>query len=96
MDVLLIVSREAAAPILKPLADALTRSGARWAAFFTNDGVRVLRDAAIASAVGQARTAIACHKSWEAQVGGEACPVELGSQTNNSALVGEADRVVSL
>ncbi len=29
-------------------------------------------------------------------MGGAACPVELGSQTVNSALMGEADKVIGL
>jgi hypothetical protein len=39
---------------------------------------------------------VVCEESWHRFCPGSACPVELGSQTVNSALVGEAQRVVSL
>jgi hypothetical protein len=45
--------------------------------------------------VGAAKAA-ACKVSWERHMGGKACPVEIGSQTNNSAMVGDIDKVISL
>ena len=96
MDVLIIVSSDAAGPILLPLAKAFDRAGAAWGAFFTHRGVTLLTDAAIAEAVSRADAVVACQDSWQHQLGDVACPVQLGSQTNNSAMVGEAGRVVSL
>ncbi|MGI9381654.1 MAG: hypothetical protein ACR2PO_00745 [Methyloligellaceae bacterium] len=96
MDVLIIVSSDAAAPVLLPMAKAFDRAGASWGAFFTHQGVKLLTDAAIAEAMGRAVAAVACQESWNHQVGDISCPVEFGSQTNNSAMVGEARRVVSL
>ena len=43
-----------------------------------------------------AAKAAACEVSWERYMGDQSCPVEIGSQTNNSAMVGDADKIVSL
>jgi hypothetical protein len=56
----------------------------------------VLADAAVVTAIEAAGRAVACEKSWEEYMGGAACPVELGSQTVNSALMGEAEKVISI
>ena len=52
-------------------------------------------DAELQAALADAR-AVACEDSWHRFCAGAACPVELGSQTTNSALMGEAKKVVSL
>lgn len=95
MDLLVIVSNPAAGPILKPLAEACGRAGATWAVFFTDDGVKALGDETIVSALASTHASIACAESWDQHMDGS-CPIERGSQTNNSALVGEAGRIVSL
>ena len=46
--------------------------------------------------VGGAARAVVCEESWHRFCPDSPCPVELGSQTVNSALMGEAQRVVSL
>jgi hypothetical protein len=96
MDLLIIVSNPDAGAILKPLGEACGRAGADWAVFLTNDGVKVLGDPSIAAALSSARQAFACKESWDHHCGGQACPVELGSQTNNSEMAGAAARIVSL
>ena len=96
MDLLVIVSSADAGPILEPLAQACGRAGADWSLFVTNDGVKTLTDPAVAAALGSARQAYACKESWSQHCDGQTCPVELGSQTNNSELAGAAMRVVSL
>ena len=96
MDLLFIVSTPDAPRVLLPLAAACKRRGARWGCFFTNDGVESLRDEQVVRAMSCADTAVACEHSWERFMGEAACPVNLGSQTNNSALVGEARKVISL
>ncbi len=96
MDLLIIVSHPGAGEILKPLARALERAGTDWAVFLTNDGVRVLADPMLVEALDSASHKIACHDSWQRFGGDLACPVTLGSQTNNSELVGNAARIVSL
>ena len=96
MDLLIIVSNPEAGAILEPLARALGRTNTHWAIFLTNDGVKVLSDPAIVEALGTAQHKIACHDSWERFGEGCYCPVNLGSQTNNSEFVGKAARIVSL
>jgi hypothetical protein len=63
--------------------------------FFTHEGVRGLRDAELRAALDGARTVV-CEESWHRFCADAACPAELGSQTANSALMGEAKKVVSL
>ncbi len=96
MDLLIIISNPASTAIAAPLAKACGNAGIEWAAFFTNDGVRTLDNGALTEALGSASKAIACQESWQEHMGNADCPVELGSQTNNSTLVGQAHRVLSL
>ena len=96
MDVLLHISTADAVAIVAPLARALNREGADWGCFLTNDGVRAIEDAAFLAACAQATRVAVCEHSWDIFMPGRACPVELGSQTINSALMGETARVVSL
>ncbi|PLX37630.1 MAG: hypothetical protein C0606_04920 [Hyphomicrobiales bacterium] len=96
MDVLLLISSADAAPLATPLGRALTRAGASWGCFLTNDGVKVAGDAAFAAALVGAERRVVCEHSWDLHMDGHDCPLERGSQTINSALVAEATRVVSL
>lgn len=95
MDILFHVSTEAGAQVLAPLARACRRGNHAFAAFFTHEGVRALRDADVQAALAGAR-AVVCEESWHRFCADAACPAELGSQTVNSALMGEARKVVSL
>jgi hypothetical protein len=94
-DILFHVSTEKGARILAGLARACARANVRYACFFTHEGVRALGDPALAQALAGAVRAAACEKSWQSFFPGRACPVEPGSQTVNSELVGAARRVVS-
>ena len=96
MDVLLHVTTPDAARIAAPLARALTAKGASWGCFLTNDGVRALDDAGFAAVLRHAARVAVCEHSWQQHMAGCACPAEQGSQTINSALMAEAERVVSL
>jgi hypothetical protein len=96
VDILFHVGSAAGGKLLLPLARACQRRGATFAAFFTHDGVAGLADAALREALGAAERAVVCEESWNHHCPGTACPVELGSQTVNSALMGEARKVVSL
>ncbi len=96
MDVLLVVTTEAAAPLLARLGEALGRKGAVWAAFFTNDGVKSLLDSRVQGALASSARKVACQESWQRHLPNAECPVELGSQTDNSALIAAAQRLVSL
>lgn len=96
MDLLMIVSTPEAEPIACSLALAAGRSELRWGVFLTNDGVKVLSNNEFAEALNGADVAIACQESWQHHMGDDPCPVELGSQTNNSLAVAEAAKIVSL
>ena len=95
MDILFHVTTEGGAQLLLPLARACRRRGRAFGAFFTHEGVRGLLDAEL-QAVLEGSRAVACEESWHRFCADAACPVELGSQTTNSALMGEAKKVVSL
>jgi len=96
VDVLFEVTSEGAAAVLLPLASACDRAGVSWGCFFTGDGVLSLSNKDVAEMVNTANTAITCEASWQLYMGERECPVELGSQTNNSTFVGDADKVISL
>lgn len=96
MNVLFEVTSEGAADVLVPLASACDRAGVTWGCFFTGDGVLSFSSKDVTEAVKTATTAIACEVSWQRYMGERECPVELGSQTNNSTFVGDADKVISL
>lgn len=96
MDVLFHVSTPEGARILLALAAACARARRSFACFFTHDGVLALGNPALLAALAGATRAVACEDSWQRFGAGLPCPVELGSQTTNSALVGEAGRVVSV
>ncbi len=96
MDLLIIVSNPNALPIVTSLATACGRANTSWAIFFTNDGVTALQNEQLVAALSSATDAICCQESWQFHLGQHDCPIELGSQTGNSALVGAADRVLSL
>ncbi|MDP2811928.1 MAG: hypothetical protein Q8O34_17450 [Rhodocyclaceae bacterium] len=96
MDILFHVATAAGGRLLYPLLLAARRAGCRSGAFFTHEGVLGLRDADLAAALAQADRVVACEESWHRFCPGLVCPVEAGSQTSNSALMGEAKKVVSL
>ncbi len=96
MNILFEVSSGDAADVLVPLARACDRNAVAWSCFFTGDGVKTLaRDDVLATVTGAAKAA-ACEVSWERYMGEKPCPVEIGSQTNNSAMVGDTDKIISL
>ncbi|MDX2459731.1 MAG: hypothetical protein QNM00_06555 [Gammaproteobacteria bacterium] len=96
MKILFEVSSGDAASVLVPLAQACDRNAVTWSCFFTGDGVKTLaRDDVLATIAGATKAA-AWEVSWERYMGDQSCPVEIGSQTNNSAMVGDADKIVSL
>ena len=96
MDLLILVSNPGSKPILLPLAQACTRKGINWSVFFTNDGVSMLGDEKLVERLGSTSQAIVCHESWDKFMSEQTCPLELGSQTNNSAMLADAKRVLGL
>lgn len=99
MEVMVLVSTRDSGKILKGLAAALARAGVDWGCFFTNDGVELAaeltRDAGLAEALASSSWVNVCEHSWH-RFGEGDCPIELGSQTQNSMMMGGAKRVVSL
>jgi hypothetical protein len=96
MDLLIIVSNPDASPIITPLVEACGRAGIKWATFFTNDGVTTLDNDNLVKALQSADDAAVCQESWDLHMNGKKCPIALGSQTTNSALVSQSDKVLSL
>jgi len=96
MDLLIIISNPNSGPIITPLAEACGRAGLKWAAFFTNDGVSTLMNDDLVNALNTASDAAVCQESWALHMNDKECPITLGSQTTNSALVSQTDRVLSL
>lgn len=96
MDILFHVATAEGARILLPLVRACARAGRSFACFFTFDGVLALRNEALRQALSHAERTAVCEESWHRFRHDAPCPVELGSQTVASALMGEAARVVSL
>lgn len=95
MNLLFHVTTAAGGRLLLPLVRAARRAHASFAVFFTHEGVLGLKDADLVAALSGAR-AVVCEESWHRFCPGLTCPVENGSQTINSALMAEAERVVSL
>ncbi len=97
MEVMVHVTSRKAGFIAVPIMRALGRGSIDWACFVTNDGAELLRQPAFLEALGTAGRAVVCEHSWE-QSGGNAdsCPMERGSQTINSTMMADAERLVSL
>ena len=96
MNILFHVSTPGGGASLAPLALAAQRAGASFAAFFTHEGVLGLKEAELLTALQGAERAVVCEESWHRFCPGLTCPIENGSQTINSGLMAEAERVVAL
>jgi hypothetical protein len=96
MNILFHVTTAGGGPLLAALAAAAQRQGASFGAFFTHEGVLGLQDAPLLAALAGAERAVVCEESWHRFCPGRDCPVENGSQTINSALMAEAEKVVAL
>jgi hypothetical protein len=91
-----LVSTAEGGKFLLPLVQSCRRAGCTFGAFFTHEGVLGLKDPALNRALEHAARSVACEESWHRFCGEALCPAERGSQTVNSAMMGEARRVVSL
>lgn len=96
MELMLVVGSARAGAAIAGLMGACNRRGIPWGCFFTNDGVKVLESEAVRNLCAGALQAVACEYSWERFMGDAPCPVTVGSQTNHSAMVAEARRVLSV
>lgn len=96
MELMYVVSSRDALPVLLPLLRASRRRGAEWGCFFTDTGVETLDNMELRELLKHAGQAVACEFSWERYRGEQRCPIESGSQTNNSAMTSDARHLISL
>ena len=97
MDVMIHVTSRDSGEIALPLMRALTRANTNWGCFLTNDGVELLENKKFVAALSNSSQAMVCEYSWEkAGKNIKSCPIEKGSQTFNSSMMGQAMRLVSL
>ena len=96
VELLFVASTELGALLLVELGRACARRGTSWACFFTGDGVKLLARPDVRVQVSAATRAVACEHSWDRRMGSAPCPVELGSQTDHSALVANAAKVLTV
>lgn len=96
IKILFEVTSNEAAVVLVPLVKACDRKSIPWACFFTGNGIKSLSSEDVKEIVKGAVKAVACEASWELYMNDDTCPIEIGSQTDNCTLVGEADEVISI
>ena len=96
MDLLIHIPTPHSRGVLDHLARACARSGIQWACFLTNDGVKLLEVQSIQKALSAADALIVCKYAWNLDLPGKECPAELGSQFDNSHLIGRYRKVISL
>ena len=92
---LITVTRPNSEPILRNLLQACARKACEVCVFFTGQGVHLLEDEGVLTALAEAVEAVACAESWKESFQHD-CPVTSGSQTDHSRLIGEAQHVLSL
>ena len=96
MKILFIISNPKTSDILLGLSKACSRAEQQFLCFFTGDGVKLLKDNEIVSAIESAERNVACEHSWEKHYSTQQLPIEKGSQTDHSAMISMVDRVISL
>lgn len=96
MTILFVLSHPDATSALSGLSAACRRKGQSYALFFTGDGVSLLRDKKTLTSTSDSERAVVCEYSWNRYFQCENPPIEQGSQTDLSAMIGTADKVVSL
>ena len=96
MNLLFVVAHGESGACLRGLADACRRNAVPYFVFFTGDGVRALSAPDTVERARRASEAVVCEHSWSQVMQDRSCPLELGSQTDHSRMLGCADRVVSL
>lgn len=96
MRILFVVSHPKSTQALIGLTDACARRQQSFLCFFTGEGVEILNDAKVLAAIGSAEKAVVCEFSWGKYFPDQSAPIEEGSQTDHSAMIGTVDRVVSL
>jgi len=96
VNLLIVISRPTSIAALIGFCGACLRRDQPYDCFVTGEGVRVLRDPEVVSMLRESRHAVVCEYSWSRLYPHDAPPIEEGSQTDHSAMIGKADQVVSL
>lgn len=96
VNLLIVISRSTSISALIGFCGACERRNQPYNCFVTGDGVRVLRNPEVSSMLRASKHAVVCEYSWSRLFPHEAPPIEEGSQTDHSAMIGEADKVLSL
>ncbi|MFT5274273.1 MAG: hypothetical protein ACI9J2_000798 [Saprospiraceae bacterium] len=96
MNLLIVVSTANALEALLGLSAACLRGGQTFSCFVTGEGVRVLGDPSVVGMLESSQHVVVCEYSWNRYFSDNTLPFEGGSQTDHSAMISEADQVVSL
>lgn len=96
MKILFVISNPKTTDILLGLSHACSRAKQQYSCFFTGDGVKILENNEVITAIETAERNVACEHSWEKYFSTQELPIEKGSQTDHSAMISMVDRVVSL
>jgi len=96
IDLLVVVARVGGGPIAKQMLLACERKHKRTAIFLTGEAAVLAGDSEYSQVYSNAVAAIVCAESWHSAKLTVDCLMELGSQTDHSRLVGDAEQIVSL
>lgn len=97
-QILFVVTHPDAAVYLLGMGLAASRRGIKFSIFFTGDGVLALSNNGdqLKPVTDAATEAIVCEHAWQDRLGESVCALKMGSQTDNSRMIGAIDKVVSL
>jgi len=96
MQLLITVSNSQAGSLLEPLLNACVRAGCEWGLFLTNDAAKFAAEAWLLNVARHSLGVVVCQESWTGHMQDAPCSLTLGSQSNHSEMIGQADRVISL
>lgn len=96
IKILFEVTTAGAGDIFVQFAKACDRAGLSWGCFFTGDGVMNLSSDEVIAVTATAVTAKVCEFSWGRYMEELVCPLVKGHQTNNSVMVGNAEKVINI
>jgi len=96
VKLLIVISAPTPAVVLVGIAGACQRKDLSYSCFVTGAGVQSLREPDVVNALKGAARSVVCEYSWSRYFPDLTAPIEEGSQTDHSAMIGEANRVISL
>lgn len=96
MTILFTVGHPGAVSALLGLARAAARAEVPFVCFFTGEGARLLHNQDVRDVASKSARAVVCEHSWARYFPDQRPPVEQGSQTDHSSMIGNAERVISL